>query len=91
MSRATRRGSIKDNAEWEVLRSPVRVLGHDNNTQEMMLLEGQGDDAVVVEEDRDIIIIEPVDDQSETQQVRPSTHLRSCGPDTADIRRHLAH
>lgn len=69
MSRKPRRGSIKDNADWAALRSPVKVPGHDATTHEMMLLEGQGDDAVVVEEEKDLIILEQVEDQTKNQQV----------------------
>jgi hypothetical protein len=69
MHRTPRRGSIKDNVQWEALRSPVKVPGNNNDTQEMMLLDGQGDDVVVVAEERDLIIIEQVDDRSKEPEV----------------------
>lgn len=69
-----RRGNIKDNLEWEALRSPVKVSGSNNDIQEVMLLEGQGDDAVVVEEERDLIILEQVEDRSKGLEVSLVLH-----------------
>jgi hypothetical protein len=68
--RNPRRGSIKDNSEWEALRSPVKVAGSGNVKHEVMLLEGPGDEAMVVEEETDLIILEQVDDSSQDQEVR---------------------
>ncbi|KAF8501359.1 hypothetical protein JB92DRAFT_3124063 [Gautieria morchelliformis] len=67
--RNPRRGSIKDNVEWEALRSPVKVSGSGSDKQEVMLLEGQGDDAMVVEEEKDLIILEQVDNPFQEQEM----------------------
>ncbi|KIJ43908.1 hypothetical protein M422DRAFT_30724 [Sphaerobolus stellatus SS14] len=70
----SRRGSIKDNADWEALKSPIRVSSSGNDDREMMLLEGTGDDAVVVEEEKDLIILEHVDEPEHAEV--PSTPSR---------------
>ncbi|KAF8508715.1 hypothetical protein BU17DRAFT_70715 [Hysterangium stoloniferum] len=67
-----RRGSIKDNIDWEALRSPVRVPSAKDSTEEMALLDGTGDDATVVEEEADLIILEHVNNQIKTVGVSPS-------------------
>ena len=50
------------------------MSGNNNDIQEVMLLEGQGDDAVVVEEERDLIILEQVEDRSKGLEVSLVLH-----------------
>ncbi|KAF8586926.1 hypothetical protein K439DRAFT_1631219 [Ramaria rubella] len=80
LSKAVRRGSIKDNADWEQIRSPIRMPDDNNGTQEMMLLEGQGDDAVVVEEGKDLIILEQVENHSHDQKILSSPSKQTSRP-----------
>lgn len=60
--RTFRRGGINDNVDWQALRNPVKMPSNDNS---MVILEGNGDDALVVEEEKDLIILEHVDDPHE--------------------------
>lgn len=87
ISRTSRRGSIKDYIEWEALRSPVTVPGQ--NTQELMLLEGKGDDAIVVEEEKDLIILEPVESQGNESVVGLFHHLGNIEVESSAIRSRL--
>ncbi|KAF8529574.1 hypothetical protein BU17DRAFT_60366 [Hysterangium stoloniferum] len=67
-----RRSSIKDNIDWEALRTPVRVPSAKDSTEEMALLDGTGDDATVVEE-ADLIILERVNEKTKMRvNVSPS-------------------
>ncbi|GJJ16219.1 hypothetical protein Clacol_010515 [Clathrus columnatus] len=49
--------------QWEALKSPVKISFEE---QETVLIQGTGEDAVVVEEEKDLIILEHVEEQPET-------------------------
>lgn len=55
---------VKDQSE--VLKTPINVPTFLSEEREILLVEGSGEDALVLEEDKDLIILEHVVEQGES-------------------------